>query len=600
MIPETLIAPIDYEAFYASGENDDVQRFRALSTMIHRLSSVGWLSNGVLSVHIFDWDWRSESNRFNHRHVPMMFLTLDIFDWYRDYGAFLQLDPQRGQQFSFARFFLELAPRRDIIEVRFDLDGDSLFSVERESSSKMNGDAEADAGRVFVPEKVKMRLNLLLARRLCDPMAEFLNAFRRECPPSKKPYTHTVISLADAIGELEEPVSRLTTTSELVRTSVEAYMSLPDQPLIKMGVGKDLLLHGPEPLECERPKENIERGLRFLLANLAMHALVLPESMYDSAFALVPGIARVSGGTPMASGGFLLHYNTPTPAVDLEDWFYLATTWAREKATFDLVERNRRQEMVQHFHNVSNDFGHVIAGVRKLKPTYEAQALVGRLERMQTRMRAGVDVARGEPKYSRYTVNCPEEVLPSKLGEILSNIAGDKGILGNIFGEALEYDEALSRLHKMVDQQELPEAIRRERFYFSLDFVRSVLNELVLNGLLYTPWNVSTRQSVKVSIEVDYNGLYVEVTNAFSVKFLPRLEKIANSLSLNLDPDIIGYGIKHLRNSCTAMKLPQPTMRLIRKELKIVTKCYLARQWKGQSTCVPYGKQAYPSSGDEQ
>ncbi|MBU0718380.1 MAG: hypothetical protein KJ749_09045, partial [Planctomycetes bacterium] len=249
MIPAHLAAPIDYEAFYSSADTDETQRFKALSVVLERLrlrrGDADWLSGAVHSVHLIDWDWRSESRKYNHRHVPMTILTSEILDWYREYGAFIQLDPERAQRFSFARFFFELAPRRDVVVVRFDLTGKQLFAITRSGTQRAAADESTDLGARFAPETVEIRLNRRHAMELCRPLGGLLAPFRERYPAAHRPGRKKIISLADTIGDLEEPVSQLMNGINAATAAREAYVRLPEHPLETLGEDANLLLHGP-------------------------------------------------------------------------------------------------------------------------------------------------------------------------------------------------------------------------------------------------------------------------------------------------------------------------------------------------------------------
>lgn len=352
MIPARLTAPIDYEQFYASADSDEAQRFAALSTVIKRLQDehVGWLRDRIHSVHLIDWDWRSESRKYNHRHVPMTILTPEIFDWYREYGAFIQLAPARADRFSFARFFFELVSRRDVVVIRFDLNGESLFKVDRAGRRRAQAEQADDPGSAFTPETVTVHVNRPQAQKLCRPLGGLLKAFREQYPPVHRLQAGDIISLADTIGDLKEPVLSLLAASGEAKRAGDAYRNIPEQALEKLGDDPKRLLYGEDALPAELAPNVTLQDIRVLLANLAVHAYLVPDSLQDSRIAIVPGIAQIEDGKPMAAGGFLLHYEGDEPCVPLQHWLLLATTWAREKAAFDLVERNRRQQLAHIIH----------------------------------------------------------------------------------------------------------------------------------------------------------------------------------------------------------------------------------------------------------
>jgi len=581
MIPQSLIEPIDYESFYASPETDEVQRFKALSTVLERLGVAEWLKGGIHSVHLIDWDWRGENRKYNHRHVPMMILTPKVFDWYREYGVFLDLDRERADRFSFARFFFELAPRRDVVVVRFDLDGEELYAIRRDSCCLNVAQKPGGPGAALAPETVEIRLNLRLAREMCRPLQGLLEAFRRKHPVRKRPGPGEIISLADSIGALGGHVSDLIRGSREAERSRDEYLSLPERPLDKMGSGFDLLI-------AERRSPGQEsagvttQDMRVLLANLAVHAFLVPESLTKSLVAIVPGIAQINDGTPMVAGGFLIHYDPPKPHTDLADWLLLATAWAREKATFDLVERNRRQQLGTFIHSISNDFGGIIARVRALEPAQKSSAVAHQLEDMQGDMLAATASVRGEAKNTDHVRGCPAELLPEILNEVLSRLAGNEDVLNNLFGRHVPYESALRSIREAVDCHKLPGELEKEWFAFSRRLVREILGVLLKNALEHTPWASTPDEKVEVSFGSDGAGLYVDVANPAGAESLPHLERIASALRRKRDPDVVGRGMKTLTIRCTNERLPWPSMNVDRVIAKVALRCHLARPWDAQ------------------
>lgn len=597
MIPASLMAPINYEAFYASTESPETQRFRALSAMIHRLQEAAWLSEGVHSVHLIDWDWRSENHKYNHRHVPMMYLSPEIYDWYREYGAFLQLAPERAQRFSFARFFFEVTPRRDIIVVRFDLTGDSLFSIRRTGRPRAAGKAELGHGASFLPDTVEIRMNISESARLCRPLAGLLDAFREKCPAPRRPALGEMISLADTISDLEEPVSHMLRQSGAAKRAGEAYVALPEKPLDQMGLGVDVLLHGAEPLDSEKPRHVTEQDVRVLLANLVVHAFLLPETLRSSHIAIVPGIAQMRDDSPMVSGGFLLHYDPPWPAAELDDWLVVATAWAREKAAFDLVERSRRQQLGRFIHNISNRFGGLIARARALQPPDKARAVAYEMEDMQGFMLAATAWVRGRAKNTDHVSGCPADALPELVEEVLASLAGSEDVLNNLFGLHVEYEAALASIRGAVDQRVMPSELHKVRMAFSRRLARELLGELIKNGLEYTPW-AAAGSRVEVSFGSDEAGLYVEVANPVAPESLPHLERISEALRRKRDPEVMGLGIKAITMLCANEGLPWPVIRIDADRPHIVLRCHLARPWDSQAAPAPRNSNPCMPPGD--
>ena len=577
MIPALLTAPIDYEAFYASADSDEAQRFAALSTMIKRLDETEWLSGGMHSVHLIDWDWRSESRKYNHRHVPMTILTAEIFDWYREYGAFIQLDRTRADRFSFARFFFELAPRRDVVVIQFDLTGESLFKVERDGRTPAQAELTDDPGAVFTPEVITVHVNRERAVDTCRPLTSLLAAFRKQYPAAHQPKPGEIISLADTIGNLEDPISNLLASSQEAKAAADAFIRLPEQVFETMVEDPKRLLHGPDALPQERASEVTPRDVRVLLANLAVHAYLVPDSLRDSRIAIVPGIAQIEDGRPMAAGGFLLHYDENEPHAPLSDWLLVATTWAREKATFDLVERNRRQQLGKFVHNISNRFGGLIARVRALDPPAKAQAVSYEMEDMQGFMLAATSWVRGSAKNTDHVYGYASDLLAGLLDDVLVGVAGNEDVLNNYFGRHAAYEYALSSIRDAVDAQAIPDEYHAMQVSLSRRLAREVLGELIKNALEYTPWSTFPQGKIEVGFGSDRYGPYVDVTNPVDAESVPTLCRIVDALSRKRDPDVIGLGIKALTTLCGNEGLPPLKMMLDERLPSVTLRCHLAK-----------------------
>ena len=578
MIPALLIAPIDYEQFYASADGDDeAQRFAALSRVIERLEdeNVGWLKDGIHSVHLVDWDWRSESRKYNHRHVPMKISTPEIFDWYREYGAFLQLAPSRANRFSFARFFFEVVSRRDVVVVRFDLTGEPLFRVNREGRENTKAEQTDDPGAAFTPETATIHVNRRRALEICRPLGNLLRAFRKHYPTTHRPVG--IISLADIIDNLEEPVSSLLAASGEVKAAGDAYKALPEQPLEAMGDNPEGLLHGKDPLPAELAPSVTLQEIRVLLANITVHAYLLPETLQNSRIAIVPGVAQIEDGKPMAAGGFLLHYEGDDPCVPLQHWLLLATTWAREKAAFDLVERNRRQQLGKFVHNISNRFGGLIARVRALEPPGKSQAVAYEMEDMQGFMLAATSWVRGSARNTDHVYGYASDLLAGLLEDVLVSLAGNEDVLNNYFGRHVDYEFALSSVRDAVEERAMPEDLRTIPICLSRRLSREILGELIKNALEYTPWSAFPDGRIDVVYGSDRYGPYVDVTNPVASESLPKLVQIADALRRKRDPDVIGLGIKALTTLCGNEGLPSLRMIIDEHHLAVTLRCHLAR-----------------------
>ena len=579
MIPYLLVAPIDYEQFYSTSETDDVQRFRALSVVIHRLKTVGWLGRDIHSINVIDWDWRTKQREYNHRHVPMLSFGPEILEWYREYGAFLHLDESRAQRFSLARFFFELSPRRDIVVITFDLSGEHLFEVAREECAKTRvADLEADRGTVFMPEILKIRMNRSLASSICAPLAGFLGLFRREHPMSQDERVGKIISLAQAIGDLKEPVSQLVSRNSVAATARDAYCRQSGQRFEDMGSGADRLMQSLDLAKQYEAKSPSEMVVRVLLANLAVQTFLLPDALQDSSIVIVPGMAQVRHSGPVVSGGLLLHCDTKQPNVDVFDWLLFATLWAREKATYDLVERNQRQEFGRMLHNISNKFGALIASVHSLSPAPKARGIANALSKIQSAARHATASVRGEAKNADHRCGVPGDFLPRMLKHAIESLAGNENVLNNLFGQAIEYQAAFDAIRDVVCCRPLPPELQHERVSFSPIFVGEVLDELVTNALEYTPWSNAPDSRVTIAFGLNGTGVYVEVTNAIGPQSVKHVESIAAMLKRRVEPEIVGIGLKRITIGCSNEGIPWPSIAIDSDKLRVRITCYLARR----------------------
>jgi hypothetical protein len=589
--------------FYSSPDSDEVQRFKALSVMLERLKNgegqPKWLSDEVHSVHLIDWDWRSDSRRYNHRHVPMIIRTPEVFDWYRDYGIFVHLAlEERAQRFSLARFFLELTPRRDVIIIHFDHTGKELFTISRLERMSTIGGRASDPGAAFAPDTIVIKVNRDRASELCSPLAGLLTAFRKQYPPSSRPAPEEIIKLADTIGGLEGPVSCLLAGSQEAKAAADAYMKLPEQSLETMGGGVSRL-HWRDGLPRE-PSPETTRDTRILLANLAVQAYVMPDSLQGSSIAIVPGIAQVEDGKPMAAGAFLLHYNPPKPTADMEDWLVVATAWAREKATFDLVERSRRQQLAGFLHNLANRFGALIARVRALEPVEKARALADEMASIEGASKDATTWVRGRAKYTDHVSCCPAEVLAEMVGEVLSSLAGNQDVLINLFDQHdVSYEIALASIREAVDLHEPPAELHNVTMAFSRRLARELLDELIKNALEYTPWSASVDARVVVSFGSDHDGLYVNLANPVTAESLRHLEGIAESLRSKRHPEVLGLGLRAITNRCENEGLPWPVIGFDQRRLRVIVRCHLARTLDAQSTPIRRNRIVRLPPGDE-
>jgi hypothetical protein len=556
--------------------SDEIQRFKALSILLRRLEMVGWLSEGVHSINLMDWDWRTEKERYNFSHMPMWVLILEIITWYREYGAFRYIVEEHTAKFSLARFFFDVAPKHDIIVISFDLSGSSFYQITRESlNGSLSVDLRKDTGAGHCSEKVHLRINYEAALKLCKKFKGFFTVFRDF---KQKPIDSNggkIISLGDTIGDYREMMAKC--SPKLVREIRQAHHDLRQMKYEEYGTGQDFLLFRDNSLGQERNVHVEVEAFRILISNLIIQTFLMPPQLKNSAIAIIPGVVQIKGSKSIVSGGFLIHYEPRRHNVDLADWWTLATIWAREKATIDLFERNRRQRIGTVIHNLSNRFGSLIAKARKLRPSRKANNLAKNLEEIQSIMISATSSIRGEDKNTEYDHVKPMDGLPKLFDEVLEYLADNKDVLNRLFGRSAPQKQALTAIRKLLTIKDFPKELDEVTVRFSRKSVSLMLGELIKNALENTPWSSCEDETVEISFDVDKQGLFMKIRNPIHQDSLPRLNEIAEDLNSRRDPSGVGLGLKSMLDQCASEGLPYPTMEIDKDKYMATITHYLAK-----------------------
>lgn len=576
MIPSLLLAPIDYEHFYSAKVSDEIQRFKALSILLRRLEMAGWLSEGLHSINLMDWDWRTEKERYNFSHMPMWILIPEIITWYREYGAFRYIVEEHTARFSLARFFFDVAPKHDIIVISFDLSGTDFYQITLDKiPGAFSVDLQNDSGADHCSEYVHIKINHKLAVKTCEKLKGFCTVFRRFKQEPIDLAGGKIVSIAETIGGYNETMGKC--HAKFVQEVQGAYHELRQMKYEEYGTGQDFLLFRDNPFGQERNVHVEIEAFRILISNLIVQTFLMPPQLKDSAIAIIPGVAQIKGSKSIVSGGFLIHYEPRRHNVDLADWWTLATVWAREKATIDLFERNRRQRIGTVIHNLSNRFGSLIAKARKLRPSRKANNLARNLEEIQSIMISATSSIRGEDKNTEYDHVKPMDVLPKLFDEVLEYLADNKDVLNRLFGRSAPQKQALTAIRKLLTIKDFPKELDEVTVRFSRKSVSLMLGELIKNALENTPWSSCEDETVEISFDVDKQGLFVKIRNPIHQDSLPRLNEIAEDLNSRRDPSGVGLGLKSMLDQCASEGLPYPTMEIDKDKYRAIITHYLAK-----------------------
>ena len=127
-----LSRPTHYESCFRNQNisTDAEARRLLLKRQIERLIDVGWLGSeqGVLSIHLLDWDLRKpERDRFN-KHIPMHAWDSRVLAWYSMLGLLISSDPER-MRYTLTHHVFEHMPRRDAARISLTSKSDVLFTI---------------------------------------------------------------------------------------------------------------------------------------------------------------------------------------------------------------------------------------------------------------------------------------------------------------------------------------------------------------------------------------------------------------------------------------------------------------------------------------